>query len=77
MTQPKPNPPQQPKPANNANIQGEPLPLEDLLDFATIDPADIESAAQWFDDNATEDWVGALDVEPTKDNVIRDNSATE
>jgi hypothetical protein len=68
MTTPLPNQKPQ-KPANNANIRGEPLPLEDLLDFATIDPADIESAAQWWDDNATEEWVGVLDSEQIDDNA--------
>lgn len=60
MSQPKtPNP----NPQNN--IRGEPLELEDLLDFATIDPADIESAKQWWDENASDDnWIGALDREP-------------
>jgi hypothetical protein len=68
MTTPLNNPqPTQPeKPVSS--IRGEPLPLDDLLDFATIDLADIESAAQWFDDNATEDWIGALDSEPLDDN---------
>jgi len=45
-------------------IRGQPLDLDVLLDFATIDPEDIEIAAQWWDDHATERWVGALDVEP-------------
>jgi hypothetical protein len=73
MTQPKPTPQDQPKAANNTNIRGETLPLEDLLDFATIDPADIESASEWWDNNASPDWVGALDVEPTEENVIDDS----
>ncbi len=64
MTQPlEPKPTPQPK---QSSIQGEPLPLAELLDFATIDPADIESAADWWDENASEQWVGALDNEPIK-----------
>lgn len=60
MSQPK-NPNQTPQ----DSIRGEPLELEDLLDFATIDPADIESAKQWWDENASDDnWIGALDREP-------------
>lgn len=65
--------PQNDTPAHNANIRGEPLPLDELLEIAEIDPADVESAAQWWDDNASEDWIGALDVVPTKGNVISDN----
>ncbi len=52
--------PKQPRP----NIQGAPLDLDTLLDFAQIDPADIESAAEWWDNNASAEWVGALDSEP-------------
>lgn len=57
-----PNPNEVPKPANF----GEPLDLEELLDFASIDLADIESAAQWWDDNASDAWVGALDSDPVE-----------
>lgn len=56
---PKPEQPDKP------NIQGEPLPLDELLDFATVDPADIESAADWFDEHASDGWQGALDNKPT------------
>jgi len=45
---------------------GEPLDLDTLLDFADIDPEDIEQAIQWFDENASEEWIGALDSEPIK-----------
>lgn len=48
---------------------GDPLDLETLLDFATIDLADIESAAQWWDDTASSQWVGALDSVPVDDNA--------
>lgn len=49
---------------DRANIQGEPLPLDELLSMAEIDADDIESAAQWWDDNASEGWEGALDAQP-------------
>ena len=52
--------------AANLRIQGEPLPLDELLDFATIDPSDLESAADWWDEYASPEWVGALDSEPVK-----------
>lgn len=65
--------PQNDKSVNNANIRGEPLPLEELLDYAIIDPADVESAANWWDEHASPDWIGALDVQPTKRNVIKDS----
>jgi hypothetical protein len=69
MTTPLPD-----KPVNNANIRGEPLPLEELLELAIIDSDDADSAAQWWDDNASDEWIGALDVEPTKGNVIADDN---
>ena len=53
-------------PSNNQNIQGEPLDLDELLEFAIVDLDDIESAAQWWDDTATPAWIGALDSEPTE-----------
>ena len=53
--EPKPPPP---------NFRGAPLDLDTLLDFAQIDPADIESAAEWWDNHASAEWVGALDSEP-------------
>lgn len=49
------------------NIRGEPLDLDDLLAFAEIDEADIESASEWFDTYATAPFVGALDTEPVTD----------
>lgn len=48
---------------NNANIQGEPLELDVLLDFAIIDPEDITTGILWFDENASDGWVGALEAE--------------
>ena len=52
------------QPPLNENIRGEPLDLDTLLDFAQIDAVDIESAAEWWDNGASADWVGALDSEP-------------
>jgi hypothetical protein len=66
MTQPVETPKsQQP---SKPSIQGEPLPLEDLLVFADVDASDAESATNWFDEYASEQWVGALDSEPVKGN---------
>ena len=56
-----------PQPQRNNNIQGEPLSLEEMLELAEIDLEDIESAAQWWDDNASPEWRGALDSEPVDD----------
>lgn len=61
-----------PQPDKKPRIQGEPMPLDELLDIAEIDAGDVESAAEWWDEYATDDWIGALDVEPTKGNVIDD-----
>ncbi len=49
------------------SIQGEPLDLDTLLDFAQIDPPDVESAAQWWDENASPEWIGILDKEPVNE----------
>jgi hypothetical protein len=49
------------------------MPLDELLDIAEINAEDIESAAEWWDEYASPDWVGALDVEPTEENVIDDS----
>lgn len=40
---------------------GEPLDLDELLDFAEIDEEDVEDALDWFDENASPDWIGVLD----------------
>lgn len=48
----------------NANIQGEPIELDVLLDFAIIDIEDVESAMLWWDEIADVEWQGALDSEP-------------
>jgi hypothetical protein len=56
---------------DNQSRFGEPLDLEDLLDFAEIDEADIDSAIEWFDEHASEDWQGALDTPPfSPQNVV-------
>ena len=49
------------------DIRGEPLDLDTLLDFAQIDAADIESAAEWWDNGASAEWIGALDSEPLEE----------
>lgn len=67
MTQPTETPNASPR-----KIQGQPMPLEELLEIAEIDADDVESAAEWWDEYASEDWIGALDVEPTEGNVIAD-----
>lgn len=56
----------QPEQANLINPFGEPLELEFLLEFATVDEIDMESAIQWWDETASPDWVGALDAPPRK-----------
>lgn len=43
---------------------GEPIDLDVLLEFAEIDAEDMESAIEWWDDNASPDWVGALNNPP-------------
>jgi hypothetical protein len=58
---------QTPKPKKQApKIRGEVLDLETLLDFATVSASDIASAAEWWDEHASAEWVGALDSEPIK-----------
>lgn len=43
---------------------GEPLDPEILEEFAEIDEDDMDSAVEWFDEHASEEWVGALDAPP-------------
>lgn len=45
---------------------GEPIDLEVLLEFAEIDAEDMESAVQWWDETASDDWIGALESTPTR-----------
>ena len=40
---------------------GEPMPLDDLLDLAQVDQTDIDSAVDWWDENASELFFGALE----------------
>jgi hypothetical protein len=65
-TQPTETP--KPKQPSKPSIQGEPMPLKDLLAFADVDASDAESAANWWDEYASAEWVGALDSEPVKGN---------
>lgn len=50
--------------SKNATIKGDPLPLEDMLNFAIVDDADIESALEWFNEHASIEWIGALEAPP-------------
>ena len=59
---------------NFGTIKGDPMPLQDLLDLAVITDTDLESASAWWDKHATRGWVGALNAEPTEENVIADDS---
>lgn len=45
---------------------GEPLDIELLLNFAEVTALDMESAIQWWDENASDDWIGVLDSTPTR-----------
>ena len=48
--------------------RGKPLDLDVLLDFATIDNADVESAKEWWDEHVSRDeWIGGLHREPIED----------
>lgn len=46
------------------DIRGDVLPDEFYDNLSIIDIADIESAADWWDEYASSEWVGALDSEP-------------
>lgn len=54
------------QPANLSLLRpfGEPLDLELLLEFAEIDEDDVPDAMQWFDENASPQFVGCLDNPP-------------
>lgn len=41
---------------------GEPLDESILEEFAEIDEDDMQDAIDWWDENASEDWIGALDA---------------
>lgn len=45
---------------------GEPLDIELLLNFAEVTALDMESAIQWWDETASDDWIGALESTPTR-----------
>jgi len=45
-------------------VQGDVLDLEDLLNLAVVDAVDVESAAQWWDNHASPNWISALDRTP-------------
>lgn len=40
---------------------GTPADLKRLLALAKLDERDVDSAVRWFDENAGEDWQGALE----------------
>lgn len=44
---------------------GEPVDLDVLLEIAEIDEDDMADAIDWWDENASDEWVGALDNKPT------------
>lgn len=53
-------------------IQGEPLSVEDLIELVGINNLnrlDLEEAAEWWDETASANFVGALDSEPIDDNT--------
>ncbi len=41
---------------------GDPLSLDDLLEFAQVDDDDLDSAADWFDLNSSDLFLGALEL---------------
>jgi hypothetical protein len=45
---------------------GEPIDKDLLLGFANITAADKASAVRWWDENASEEWRGALENKPIK-----------
>ena len=51
------------QPQQRNTIEGEPLDDDVLLDFATIDIEDIESAILWWNEHASDEWIDALDSE--------------
>lgn len=46
---------------------GEPLDPEILDELAEIDEDDVPDALDWWDDTASEDWIGALDEPPVEE----------
>jgi hypothetical protein len=45
------------------NDFGEPLDPQLLLNFASVSLSDLDEAEEWFDDNASPEWEGALSDE--------------
>lgn len=58
MSEDPARPPEPPPPVHPVD---ELIPLEELLAFAEIDENDPDAALRWWDDNAPEEWRGALD----------------
>jgi hypothetical protein len=52
------------QPENGKPDFGEPLDLDTMLNFAKINMVDIEGAILWWDEHASENFVGALEAEP-------------
>ena len=44
---------------------GKPIKEDLLLGFATITNADKASAVKWWNENASEEWVNALENKPS------------
>lgn len=53
---------------------GEPVDIEVLLEIADIDEEDMADAIDWFDENASPEWEGALESEPIANTVPPQNS---
>jgi hypothetical protein len=43
---------------------GEPIDPKLLQGFAKVSLSDLDSAIEWFDENASPEWVGALKNKP-------------
>ena len=43
---------------------GELMDRDEVLDFATIDEADIIAALEWWNEHASDDFEGALESRP-------------
>ena len=42
-------------------ITGEPMPLDELLGFADLTEAGVDSAIDWWDENASDLFIGVLE----------------
>lgn len=47
--------------SEDLKLIGTALPLDELLAMAEIDTMDIDEALEWWDEYASDDFVGALD----------------